>query len=154
MKDSDPWERRSKLGESYHCPQLTTWGDHPECTGKRWLQGEQWSRWVEEKELRFWGEPSHWSSQSRVLERRELHGESAFQKVPLEYWVSISVWIWKCHSRLKKKKRKRLGKELQVRSKRTPDLCKSGTISCSTSQDKTLQYSGHQSAQEGISSVV
>lgn len=113
-----PLREENKLGESYHCPQLTTWWDHPECSGKRWLQGEQWSRWVE-KELRFWGEPSHWSSQSRVLERRELHGERAFQKVPLEYWVSSSVWIWRCHSRLEKKKRKRLGKELQVRSKRT-----------------------------------
>lgn len=83
--------RRGKLGESYHCPQLTTWNDHPGCSGKRWLQGQQVGQVS-------WGQGTESLRESQVTRvhragcwKGENYMEEHFPKVPLEYWVSSSV---------------------------------------------------------------
>lgn len=73
--------------------QLTAWGQFPGCSKGSRNSGRAWQPlWMEEMELRFWGDEGSWSPQERALERRELHRKNSgdLQRSPLEssnlYW--------------------------------------------------------------------
>lgn len=56
---------------------MTAWREFPDCSVKRKKQGgDQWTPWVEEMELRFWGDQGTWSSQERALKRRAANREN------------------------------------------------------------------------------
>lgn len=80
MKDKDPWGERSQMRWALQGSYLTSWRTFPDCGAEKGNPGStQWSPWVVKIELGVWGSQVSYTSQGRVVERREIHTERTLE---------------------------------------------------------------------------